>query len=239
MEVTIKSITTTDICQYIAEFARVCTRRDEKPSTPDQDFERCKSLWKMGHGTPFESINIDFLVKDVSRSLLAQIMRYRHTSPNGESQRYCVYDRDSNFILPDIILENDVHKHICASVIETCISAYTLLLKEKVKPEDARCILPNATPTRFRMVMNLKEFFHIYRQRSSPEAQKEIRDLVEMMFNKLCFHVDNNSQKLLTFVQKNVKLSIQSLIKEIEGLCLEDYYVQDLWELLDKYKELT
>lgn len=231
MEVTIKSITTTDICQYIAEFARVCTRRDERPSTPDQDFERCKSLWKMGHGTPFESINIDFLVEDVSRSLLAQITRYRHASFNVESQRYVKYDKDTKFIEPSSF--KDGNSYSFAHAIAYSLERYRELIVDGAKPEDARCVLPNATPTRFRMVVNLREFFHIYQQRSSNHSQKEIRDLVEMMFNKLCFHVDNNSQKLLTFMQKNVRLSIQSLIKEIEN------NPDRLKEILNDYKELT
>jgi len=242
MEVVIKSITTDNLTKYIAEFARVCYRRDEKKSTADQDLNRCISLWKMGHNTPFESINIDFLVENASRSLLAQITRYRHTSPNVESQRYVTYRDDIDFIIPESVEKScalangefNVH-----SFFAYAQDMYVALLDDNIKPEDARCVLPGATPTRFRMAMNLKEFFHIYKQRSSPEAQKEIRDLVEMMFSRLHESVDNNSQKLLTFIQKNVKLSIQSLIKDIENLCLEDYYVQELWKLLDEYKEFV
>ncbi len=235
MEVTIKSITTKNICEYIAEFARVCTRRDEKPSTPEQDLNRCINLWKMEHGTPFESINIDFLVEDVSRSLLAQITRYRHSSFNVESQRYCKYVEPIKFIIPE---EAQNQKFSTNSVLKNMEDAYDIMIKCKVKPEDARCVLPNATPTRFRMVVNLREFFHIYKQRSNSHAQKEIYDLVELMFNKLYEEVDNNSQKLLTFMQKNVKVSIHKLIEEIEDLCFEDPYGA-LQELILKYKELV
>lgn len=230
MEVTIKSITSKDICQYIAEFARVCTRRDEKLSTSEQDLNRCNSLWKMGHGTPFESINIDFLIEGVSRSLLAQITRYRHASYNVESQRYVKYDKDTKFIEPSSF--KDANSYSFAHSMAYSLERYRELIVDGAKPEDARCVLPNATPTRFRMVVNLREFFHIYQQRSKPEAQKEIRDLVDLMFNKLYEYVDNNSQKLLTLMRINVKLSIQSLIKDIEN------NPDRLSAILQEYKEL-
>jgi len=239
MEVVIKSITTDNLTKYIAEFARVCYRRDEKESTADQDLNRCKQLWKDGHQTPFESINIDFLVEDVSRSLLAQITRYRHASFSVESQRYVNYKEDIKLIIPPSIRDicnPEREMVIYDNTFEDVINVlYRGLISQGIKPEDARCVLPNATPTRFRMVVNLREFFHIYEQRSSNHAQAEIKDLVEIMFKKLYNMVDKNSQELLDFMQANVKLSIKELLSIIESSSTKDAIISNIRE---KYKEL-
>jgi len=235
MEVSIKSITTDNLTKYIAEFARVCYRRDEKESTADQDFNRCKQLWKDGHQTPFESINIDFLVEDVSRSLLAQITRYRHATFCVESQRYVNYKDGIKFVYPD-----SFHGVL---IFDDIVTAYCQAIGSGCKPEDARCILPNATPTRFRMVVNLREFFHIYQQRSDVHAQKEIKDLVALMFNKLYNMVDKNSQDLLLFIVCNTKISIKTLIKDIESArdnenC-DHNFAEDIMRILKEYKGLV
>ena len=56
-----------------------------------------------------------------------------------------------------------------------------------------------------------------------------------IMFDKLYNEVDNNSQKLLTFMQKNVKLSIQGLIEDIENNSVG--ISNGLKEILNYYKE--
>ena len=94
-----------NIISYIANFARVCTNRDEIKTNIENDYNTCIKLWNNKHLTPLESINIDFIVEDVSRALLAQITRYRHTTFGVESQRYCNYkNKDIEYVLPEKLL---------------------------------------------------------------------------------------------------------------------------------------
>lgn len=216
MKVTIKSITTKDIVSYIAEFARVCTHRDQKETLIERDLEFCKTLWKNGHHTPFESINVDFLIEDVSRSLLAQITRYRHATFSVESQRYCKYDDNIDFIIPRTIAENDIAILDFDNAASVSIREYNNLIANGVKPEDARCVLPNATPTRFRVVMNLREFFHFYKQRSDPHSQQEIRELSQMMYKQLLDSVDLKSEELILFIRHSFNHDIKALIKTLQ-----------------------
>lgn len=234
MKVTIKSITTKDIVSYIAEFARVCTHRDQKETSIERDLEFCKTLWKNGHHTPFESINIDFLIEDVSRSLLAQITRYRHASFNVESQRYCKYDKDTKFIQPSSF--KDGHCYSFAHAMGYALERYRELIADGAKPEDARCVLPNATPTRFRVVMNLREFFHFYSQRIESHAQLEIRELAKMMLEQILNELNPNECDLIIFIIDSINHSLKNFIKIIEDMVRNQDY-DDLNNAINQFKQ--
>lgn len=243
MKVTIKSITTPNIVGYIADFARVSRNRDEVETTPEQDLTLCKRLWKDNERTAFESINIDFLIEDVSRSLLAQITRYRHATFMVKSQRYVKLGKDDEFILPDLsYIKKGNNRERCydifGGVSDVIKDRYSDLIFLGAKPEDARAILMNATPTRFRIVCNLRSFLNFYQQRTDVHAQKEIHNLAcEMFYQILNFQVDKNGQDLLSFITDSMAHSLKDLIKEIKKLDHEGAQ-EDLYEyIMDIIKE--
>ncbi len=216
MNVTIKSITTRNIVEYIAEFARVSRARDGMETDEVQDMKRCKQLWREEHGTCFECIHVDFLVEGVSRALLSQITRYRIMTFNAESQRYCKYDSSTKFIIPEKIQENERALGFFETITSDIILTYNDMLHIKIKPEDARSILPNAMPTRFRVVMNLREFLHYYKQRTTPHAQKEIHNLADMMLEAVKQQISLDSAELLDFITSSFKHTLRDLIARLE-----------------------
>ncbi len=204
-----------NIITYIAEFARVCTNRDDKNNNIENDYNTCIRLWKNKHLTPFESINIDFLIEGVSRALLGQITRYRHCSFNVESQRYCNYkDKDLEFIMPDSIMKIGLTE-IVDNIYKCNLDDYSNLIDKGIKPEDARFVLPMATPTRLRVVCNLREFLHIFRERSSNHAQQEIRDLMFHMSLEFLNALDKRSQDLVAFMLDSMKHNINQMLKDL------------------------
>ena len=58
---------------------------------------------------------------------------------------------------------------------------YRLALEKGIPAEDARFVLPNATPTNFQVMVNLAELLHIADLRLCWRAQWEIRHLVALM----------------------------------------------------------
>lgn len=247
MKVVIKSLTTKHIVSYIADFARVCYKRDSKISTMQQDLERCKQLWKSEHGTPFECIVLDFLVEGVSRSLLAQITRYRHASFSVESQRYVKMGIDDEFIFPDFsyIKNPDAIQgcyDLCNGTAKHIKANYNNLILLGAKPEDARAVLLNATPTRFRIVCNLRSFLHFYKQRHTPEAQKEIRALAGEMLCQLYKKIDDESQSFLAFVEESYAHTGKHLYKDVQRLYEfiknnGTVTTNDLLEIVSEYQE--
>lgn len=130
-----------------------------------------------GNCSIIEHANYTFKITGVSRSLLAQLTRHRHASYSVESQRYCKYE-SLEFVVPDcdkVGWVQNVGKYI--------IDAYKDMLDDGWKPEDARSVLPNATPTNLVVTMNLRGLMNFMNERLCTRSQKEIRTMAAFMRN--------------------------------------------------------
>lgn len=249
MKVTIKSITTKKIVEYIADFARVSRDRDEVETTEAQDLSLCKRLWKDNERTAFECINIDFLVEDVSRSLLAQITRYRHATFMVKSQRYVKLGKDDEFIFPDLSYIKDEGNRekaydVFGGISDRIKEDYDYLIMLGAKPEDARAILMNATPTRFRIVCNLRSFFNFYEQRNTFHAQTEIRTLAGVMLGKIYEEIGEDiTHSLLAYIEESFVHTLKDLMKAIKDArenenCNENF-AEDLASIMKEFEEFV
>lgn len=206
MQVNIISKLPDNPINYIAENARICYGRESFNENLDfnnnKDLTTVESLLNKGHHSVFECIYIEWYVRNISRAATHQIVRHRMASYLQQSQRYCKYDYESsdgfwnNMVMPDLsyvkkhfLSENGIKysaEEIINNVLEYIKISYKQLIELGVKPEDARCILPNCSPTTIKIGMNLREFlFNFYPLRSSKHAQAEIRNLVIIMFGAL------------------------------------------------------
>lgn len=121
---------------------------------------------------------------------------FRHTvgfARNEVSRRYV--DELPTFHVPDEIRtrapnkkqgsNDDVHPDneiLRKMMIDDCtnaVSTYTLLLGQGVCPEQARMVLPQNMMTEFIETGSLAAYARLVKLRTSPDAQKEIRDLAE------------------------------------------------------------
>jgi thymidylate synthase (FAD) len=69
-------------------------------------------------------------------------------------------------------------------MVEECTGAlttYTLLIGQGVCPEQARMVLPQSMMTEFIETGSLAAYARLVKLRTSPDAQKEIRDVAEMV----------------------------------------------------------
>lgn len=121
---------------------------------------------------------------------------FRHTvgfARNEVSRRYV--DDPPTFHVPQELRtrapskkqgsNDDVHPQnaeLCDTLKGACESAmltYTTLLEQGVCPEQARMVLPQNMMTEFIETGSLAAYARLVKLRSSPDAQKEIRDLAE------------------------------------------------------------
>lgn len=178
MEVTVMSATQNPI-DVISLAAGTSYNKD------NVSLARIKSCVKHEHTSVLEHASITFKIEDVSRVLTHQLVRHRLASFVQESQRYCKYtnlvDRDDWYVIPDKIAENEKLVDDFKYAMQHSASIYEYLLENGVKAEDARYVLPNAAKTTVTMTMNVREFFSFLNLRLSTHAQKEIRDLAQMM----------------------------------------------------------
>jgi len=71
--------------------------------------------------------------------------------------------------------------------MDTAYRQYLELILRKVKPEDARFVLPNASKTEIVMTANLRMWRHIFQERAlNPHAQWEIRGIFGSLYDRLC-----------------------------------------------------
>ena len=132
-----------------------------------------------GHESVLEHCSFTFLIKDVSRVLLAQLTRHRIASYSVESQRYC--GANLQCVIPDTIncddeLLKDVHK-LCDQVE----AFYQKALQKGVPAEDARYFTFQGGVTNLVMTMNARELRHFFSLRCCNRAQWEIRQLADEM----------------------------------------------------------
>lgn len=123
------------------------------------------------------------------RATSHQIVRHRLSSFSQESQRFVNYSLDKfdntiKFILPveakELEDEMDGVEEIKKSFL-MCEKAYFSLIEKGVKPETARCVLPNATATEIIMTSNYKQWDRFFNLRCDSHAQIDIRNLANVI----------------------------------------------------------
>lgn len=179
----------------IEKAARICYNSQCNKETRDTFI---KGLIKSGHESCLEHSSVTFKII-CSRSCLAQLSRHRLISLNVQSQRYVDYTKEKNgngninFIIPEPFyskkspedLDNSFIDPLMIQYLEDIEQKYKKLIDLHYKPEDARCILPNATATVLYLTVNYRELRHIFKLRLDSHAQQEIRYIFTLIYNKL------------------------------------------------------
>lgn len=138
-----------------------------------------------GHESLIEHASASFLVEGISRACSHQLVRHRLASYSQESQRY-VEMTDIGFLIPEAIAGNSEALAIWEGAVQGLAAAYGALREKGVRKEDARFLLPNATPTCIIVTMNFRELRHFFEVRCHKAAQWEIRALATMMLELIC-----------------------------------------------------
>lgn len=160
---------------------------------PEEPYEKClkrvQTCARLGHDSVFEHVSFTAYIKGISRSCSHQLVRHRIGSYNQISQRYVKIDTDSDwYVMPKAFEQNSTVEYLenqFAESMEDCADMYNLALRNGVKPEDARFLLPEATKTEIVMTMNARSYFNFLDLRADNHAQWEIRELAKELFYQL------------------------------------------------------
>ena len=145
------------------------------PLDDARDFIR--KLIKKGHESVLEHAWATFFIEGISRVCLAQLTRHRIASFTVESQRF-VTPKEIFVIPPSFEQPDDPSvKAMVDAFLETSKVVFENLLASGIPKEDARFILPQAITTSLVMTANFREWRHILKLRTAPDAQWEIRAL--------------------------------------------------------------
>jgi thymidylate synthase (FAD) len=141
-----------------------------------------RNILAQGHHSVLEHASVTFLVRGVSRSLLAELTRHRHLSPSVVSQRYVDYSETQPVIPP--ALRGTEGEAFLRSAYAYAIGRYQAAVKElrskglsrKQAREAARSVLPNAAPVDLIVTGNLRAWRDVLAKRASPSADAEIQE---------------------------------------------------------------
>jgi len=120
-----------------------------------------KYLFTANHTSPFEHCYITFLIKNVSRSFLAQITRHRMGSFTAASQHYQKYDS-----YPDILDPQMVNMKTVRTFLSDVNSMYDYLTSLLLLPkEEARQVLSNSKAVNILWTVNARSLINFFNQR--------------------------------------------------------------------------
>jgi thymidylate synthase (FAD) len=148
-----------------------------------KDYQRAlDSAMESGHESIAEHANFTFAIAGVSRVLLAQLTRHRHTSPSVQSQRYCGIQ--PALVIPPSIADREVLADDLHAAIEATNRLYQHAVAVGVPREDARYMTYQAGTTCLMLTANARELRHIFSLRCCNRAQWEIRQLADLMLKE-------------------------------------------------------
>lgn len=164
--------------------ARTCYKSENYVSE-DSWKSLIKKLKENNHGAMLEFGNFICRIT-TDRGVSHELVRHRLASYAQESTRYCNYGKNKfnnelTFIKP---VEIDISKNefkIWKSAMEAAEESYLTMIEEKVKPENARSVLPNSLKTEVVMKCNWRELLHMLDLRTSAAAHPDIRYVMNMI----------------------------------------------------------
>lgn len=170
--------------QQIERVARVCYKSEDK-ITPDGESAKklVDFLVKQGHEAMLEHSQLSVLFT-CDRGVANELVRHRIASFAQESTRYCNYSKEKfggelSFIRPYYI--DDLSEEACDAISDSCLWAeklYLQLIKDGLRPEQARCVLPLCLKTEIVVTANYREWRNIFKLRTPVAAHPQMRELM-------------------------------------------------------------
>ena len=146
-----------------------------------------KQLIKMGHLTPLESIQFNFLITGISKACGSQMSRHRVGQGHiSLSRRYT--KQQPKFIYPTLeYVESEMAvRGIYNSLsvyCESCFEYYKEMLENGLKKQDARLLMPINVSTSRHFWINARALRDFLRLRLAPDAEWEVRRLAMILLN--------------------------------------------------------
>ena len=174
---------TPDPEEHIGLLAGICYGKTGEQS-PEQCIKRAYHCVTKGHLSTLRFAHATFLVKDISRICSHQFVRSKHLDFLQRSQRYC-NEEETNVLIPESLKKYDECNYGISDFIYNAQILYENLIKDGIKKEDARFILPQGTTTELLVVGNFQAWYDFIKLRSGKEVQWEIREVAHEINRQL------------------------------------------------------
>lgn len=164
--------------------ARVCYKSEDKIEEDGSSAQKLiLRLITSGHEAMLEHKHLTVLFV-CDRAISHELVRHRLCSFAQESQRYCNYSKDKfgneiTFVQPWWLDdEDDVGYRDWKSACAESERAYLKMLDFGYTPQQARGVLPNCVKTEIVVTANYREWRHIFKLRTAPDAHPDMQWLM-------------------------------------------------------------
>ena len=176
-----------EILKNIERAGRTCYKSEDKITT-DSARKFVAAIIKSGHESVIEHEKVTARII-CDRGVTHEIVRHRIASYSQESTRYCNYGNDKfgnelTFIKPCFWKEDDPKYMTWKYAMKNAEQAYMDLIRLGATPQEARSVLPNSLKTEIVVTMNLREWRHFFKLRTSPAAHPQIREVAIPMLER-------------------------------------------------------
>lgn len=167
------------ILQKLEVCGRTCYKSHDKIG-PGTAATFVRMLIKRGHESVLEHVNIT--VRFIcDRGVTHELVRHRIASFSQESTRYCDYgNAPIRFISPKSHMDS-AQFAVWMDAMNYATEAYNKLRDLGCMPQIARSVLPNSLKTEIVTTMNLREWRHVMRLRTSPAAHPQMREVMNKL----------------------------------------------------------
>ena len=168
------------ILKRIERAGRVCYKSEDRISGESaQKF--IASIISNGHESVLEHEKITVKIT-CDRGVSHEIVRHRIASYSQESTRYCNYAKDKfgneiTVIKPCFWDEDSSEYMTWKEAMVDMEKAYFKLIEMGASPQEARSVLPNSLKTEIVVTMNIREWRHFFKLRTSERAHPQMREV--------------------------------------------------------------
>lgn len=146
------------------------------------------SVVKRGHESVLEHASISVRVI-CDRGVTHEIVRHRVASYSQESTRYNLYTKDKFgneiTVIRPFFWNDDPQKFaLWKEAMEASEKSYIALIEAGATAQEARSVLPNSLKTEIVMTMNMREWRHFFKLRTSSAAHPQIREIAIPMLKE-------------------------------------------------------
>jgi thymidylate synthase (FAD) len=179
------------ILKQLEKAGRTAYKTEDK-ITADSAKKFIKKILDMWHESVIEHCNITVRVV-CDRGVTHEIVRHRIASYTQESTRYCNYSKgkfggEITVIKPCFwnsdSAEDKEKFEIWGKAMKSAEKTYLELIRLGASPQEARSVLPNSLKTEIVMTMNLREWRHFFKLRTSNAAHPQMREIARPLLDE-------------------------------------------------------
>lgn len=175
-----------EMLKKIEKIGRVCYKSEDR-ITEDSAEKFIRNILKSGHESVIEHEKISVRII-CDRGVTHEIVRHRIASYSQESTRYCNYSNEKfgkelTLIQPLFWNEDSEEYKVWLDSMQVIENNYNKLMELGAEPQQARSILPNSLKTEIVVTMNLREWRHFFKLRTSKRAHPQMREVACMILD--------------------------------------------------------